>query len=195
MVSELTEVFLPESLAQGGYFPYGERLDGTFGGDYEIDWNQLPQNKSYWDTEFENLDALVWLNESDPKPTVQQIIDWENERLNIIESKRVFKQNIKNIKDKFSITNEDYQIALDITEKIVNAFMKGQTPTITQGYNIFVSLLAGTSLEAPLKNYIEFKTGIVSFLPTITNAQKREIINQSELFLQHVITFWEKRIE
>lgn len=185
MVTLLSEVEIVSALEVGGYEPFGrDPQTNIFAGDYRSD--RLGKG-------LDSIDGIEWLHPTDPKPTEQQILDWENTRLNILATHKIDSDAIQAELNDYAVNQARARLAIEIISELTKTFLDGQNPSTTSVYAAFVTRLNGSDLESAIKNYVTMITGLTSFGTSIPIAEKQSIMLHAKSFLSDVIIIWQLR--
>lgn len=180
MVATFEEVDVSRALEHAGY-----TIKSSHGvGDYDIIfWAEGEPDRSGWHTGHLSMDEIGWYH-ADPKPTEQQMIGWENERLALLQQEDDDRQTVINETNSYLLGRSDYVLAYQLQAKLTQAYANGLNPSLSTVYQNFVQTLNGTSLETPITNFVTMMTGITEFGLTISDTDKRAVLENAIDFLQ-----------
>ena len=139
-----------------------------------------------WNSGQHTLDNVDWLHPTDPKPTEQQCIDWQNQFEAQVQAEQQMDDDIDSELIGYTFTKQDALIALKLMSVIANS--SGQT--IDNIYASFASELNGSTLENPIKEYVETMTGLSSFGLGIPSNEKQQILRVVISYLQAGLLVW-----
>ena len=177
MVTQLNEVHVGKALGEQGYNARGTTDEGQVVGDY---------TSPIYSVGLEDIADLLWYH-VDPKPSEQNLVDWENARLTELADIESDKQIIVDEVESFGLVRGDYVLAFELMNKLVNAFANGQTPSTDTVYANFVSGLNGTNLEDSITNYVTMMTALTEFGLAIPSNEKRQIMDSAISYLQSLV--------
>lgn len=130
------------------------------------------------------LTDLKWSVNGVSKPTEQQMIDAYNAALvddaalqSMIDQQKTDHAAIRMELDTFSLDSIQARLSLELLSDLIKAFQTGTNPPDADTvYAGFVAHLNGTSLEAPITNYVTMMSGLVSFGVGIPTSEKQTIM-------------------
>lgn len=134
--------------------------------------------------------AWLWQSTETLEPTPAELIQWENERLAEIEQEEQRTQAVLIQYQSYNVSFEEYLAALTVQTRIATGYDNGNPKGITVLFNGFGDELNGSAIEPQIRAWVEDTTGLSSF-NTITDAQKRQVILATTIFLGGIIGTYE----
>ena len=186
-MTTLPEVDIVRVMLTQGYENQGRDASYNLVGDYSVD-------SSVCNGGVVSMDEITWLHPTDPKPTEQNLIDWEDARVAAINADNADKLSIQTDMFALSINRPMIVVIAGLNADVAKRFIDGTATTLDQMITFLENRISqNATLQSAVQDYVEALTVDTWANLKLTDAGKKDIWVNAMAYLTIIALTWDAR--